>query len=520
MSFRAQRKRSLAGIKTRLSYMTAILSVFPDTNLFLQCKPLRELDWTLLGHEGDIELLITRPVQAELDAFKAKGNSRQASKSRSATTLIAELLVAPEEGLVLRQNPTVRLRMARAMRPDPAAANELNYDSRDDQLVGIALAFHKASSETSALLLTYDHGPMFSAREVGVPFRKIPDEWLLPPEPDDAARKESALRSELERYQKSEPKFEIALLEASGQSLDLSFTTYSSLTDSEIASLLAGVYSRYPEVTDFGPSESSESVVRSSVFGAAIFGEEKEVFTPATPEEIEHYQRSYVEWKEACKDYLQDIHEALNKRLDWPTLTTRISNVGSRPADDALVELVVKGSVRVVRPRRRHEDEEPKSDDAPKFPRPPIAPSGRRKRVRSPSPFTFAGAADALAAVAAGKNHLNTVSPLRNFSASRDPNNFYWKDVAQGIPVAYVSLECQQWRHARDPEDFIVALQFSKEAGVHSGSLTVTVHAANLTNPTSKIFPIRVNVARISPSAEVERQIEELAAAPTRLRLT
>ena len=500
--------------------MTAILSVFPDTNLFLQCKPLRELDWALLGHEGDIELLITRPVQTELDALKAKGNSRQASKSRSAATLIAELLVAPEEGLVLKQNPTVRLRMARAMRPDPAAAEELNYDSRDDQLVGIALAFHKANSDGSALLLTYDHGPMFSAREVGLPFRKIPDEWLLPPEPDDAARRESALKSELERYQKSEPKFEIGLLEASGQTLELSFTTYSSLTEDEMASLLAGVLSQYPEATDFGPSEPSESVVRSSATGVSIFGEEKEVFTPATSEEIEHYKRSYAEWKEACKGYLQDIHKALNKRLDWPTLTTRISNIGSRPADDALVELEVKGAIRVVRPRRRDDDDEPESDDAPKFPRPPTAPSGRRKRVRRPSHFTFSGASDALAAVSAVKHYLNTVPPLRNFSASRDPNSFYWKDVAQESPLTYLSLECEQWRHAREPEDFTVGLRFPREAGVHSGSLTVTVHAANLTNPTSKTFPIRVNVALMSPSAEVERQIEELSVAPKRLRLS
>lgn len=503
--------------------MPDILSVFPDTNLFLQCKPLRELDWTLLGHEGDIELLITRPVQTELDALKAKGNSRQASRSRSAAALISELLVAPEEGLVLKQRPTVRLRMARAMRPDPAAVNELNYDSRDDQLVGIALAFHKANAESSTLLLTYDHGPMFSAREMSLPFKKIPEEWLLPPEPDDASRKEGALKSELERYQKSEPKFEVGLIDASAHGLELSFTICSALSEENIAALLAVVFSRYPEATDFGPSEPWQRVVEQRGPMASLFGEEKEVFTPSSAEEIEHYKRRYSEWKEDCRGYLRDIHMTLNERLEWPTITTRISNVGSRPAIDALIELEAKGPIRIVRPRRREDDEdndELKSREAPKFPQPPTAPSGHRRRTKPTSPFALTDMADPATSLSAARSYFNTVPALRNFSNSRDPNWFYWKDGTQGVPLSYLSLECDQWRHAREPEDFTTGIRFPKEAGVHSGSFMVTVHAANLTNPISETFPVRIAVAEIPPSAEVERQIEELSAARPRLHLS
>ncbi|MDD2691462.1 MAG: PIN domain-containing protein [Simplicispira sp.] len=503
--------------------MPDILSVFPDTNLFLQCKPLRELDWMLLGHEGDIELLITRPVQTELDSLKAKGNSRQASRSRSAAALISELLDAPEEGLVLKQRPTVRLRMARAMRPDPDAGNELNYDSQDDQLVGIALAFYKANAGSSTLLLTYDHGPMFSAREMSLPFKKIPDEWLLPPEPDDASRREGALKSELERYQKSEPKFEVGLLDASTRGLELSFTIYSALSEEQIAALLAIVFSRYPEATDFGPSEPWESVVEQRGPMASLFGKETEVFTPSSAEEIERYKRRYSEWKEDCRGYLRAIHMALNKRLEWPTITTRISNVGSRPAIDALIELEAKGPIRIVRPCQREDDEdsdELKSREAPKFPQPPLAPSGHRRRIKPASPFAFGGMSDPVTWLSPTRGHFDTVPPLRNFSTSRDPNLFYWKDGTQGAPLSYLSLECEQWRHAREPEDFTAGIRFPRETGVHSGSFMVTVHASNLTNPIRKTFPVCIAVAETPPSAEVERQIEELSAARPRLRLS
>lgn len=493
--------------------MTAILSVFPDTNLFLQCKPLQELDWTLLGHHGDIEVLITRPVQTELDAFKGKGNSRQAGKSRAATSLISKLLDAPEAGFVLRQNPTVRLRMARAMRPDPTAADELNYEFRDDQLVGIALAFHKANSDASAVLLTYDNGPMFSAREVRLPYKKIPDEWMLLPEPDEAARRESALKSELERYKKNEPCFEIVTPEVRGQTLELSCTTYTQLTEEEVASTLPAVFLKFPEATYFGPSEPSESLVRRDALSVALFGEEKEVFTPASAEAIERYKRSYTEWKESCKSYLKHIHNELNKHLDWPSLTIRISNIGSRPADDALVELGAKGHICIARPRRRNNgegDDEPKSDTLPKFPPPPIAPSGWRKRIRRTSLFDFPGLSGELATSLAEKHYFDTAPILHNLPTSRDPNGFYWKDTAQEVPLTYLSLECDQWRHAREPENFTASLRFRREAGVHSGSLTVKVHAANLTNPTSKSIAVRVNIVAISPISEVERQIKEL----------
>lgn len=491
--------------------MTNILSVFPDTNLFLQCKPLSEVDWTLLGQQGDIELLVTRPVQTELDSLKSKGNSRQASKSRSAATLIAKLLDAPEQGLILKNNPTVRLRMVRAMRQDPTATDDLNYDSRDDQLVGIALAFKKAHSGAAVMLLTYDNGPMFSARAVGLPFKRIPDEWLLPPELDDAERREIALKAELERYKKSEPNFEVSLLNMNGQAFELTFTIYSALAENEINSLLTRVFVRYPEATDFGPSEPWEEVVENGPLAMAIYGEEKEVFTPASSEQIEHYKRRYAEWKEVCRRYLIDIHRTLNQRLDWPTLTTRITNIGSRPADDALVELEAKGALYVERPRRRDDKgEDQLPTETPKFPLPPTVPSGSRKRIKRASLFPSYGTSDVLASLSVGQRNYDTVAPLRNFQTSRDPNNFYWKDGTQELPVRYLSLTCAQWRHAREPEDFTTGLRFPREAGSHSGSLTVSVHAANLTNPTRKTFPIRVTVAETSPHAEIVKLIDEL----------
>jgi PIN domain len=505
--------------------MTKTLTVFPDTNLFLQCKPLRELDWRLIGHQGDVNVIITRPVQAELDALKAKGNTRQASRSRTASALLAELLDAPEDGLVLRQDPTVRLRMALDLRHDPAATDRLNYDSKDDQLVGIALAFHKANTEEPVALVTYDNGPLFSARSVQLPFKKIPEEWLLPPELDDGAKREAALKKELERLQNSEPKFEIRLEGATEKGYEFNYELFQPLSPEESETLLAEVFERYPEATEFGPKEPYEKTVNrhGPAIALHLYGEEKEVFTPATAEQIENYKKRYAEWKDACRGYLQDIHKDLNKRLTWPSLIPLIANNGSRPADDALIEIEAKGSFAIARPSDKCDEDQSDNEASGQstFPRPPIAPKGHLQRVRPPSPFSLSAGLAAGQILSPSRDHLDRVlSSLHSTPTPKDPNAFYWQaGLKREFPVSKISLKCEQWRHARKEEAFTVGLRFRQELGIHAGSLIVSVHAANLSSPAKKTWPVKIVVEATSPLAEVKRQVEELSKPDTRFRL-
>ena len=40
-----------------------VLYLFPDTNLFIQCLPLQQIDWTLWSDFDEVHLLVSRPVQ-------------------------------------------------------------------------------------------------------------------------------------------------------------------------------------------------------------------------------------------------------------------------------------------------------------------------------------------------------------------------------------------------------------------------------------------------------------------------
>jgi len=50
--------------------MQADLFLLPDSNLFIHCKPLKDLDWSLWKKYSHVRLIVTRPVQVEIDRHK------------------------------------------------------------------------------------------------------------------------------------------------------------------------------------------------------------------------------------------------------------------------------------------------------------------------------------------------------------------------------------------------------------------------------------------------------------------
>lgn len=52
--------------------MTGILYLFADTNLFIQCRALVELDWSAWASFDEVHVIVSRPVQREIDYRKNK----------------------------------------------------------------------------------------------------------------------------------------------------------------------------------------------------------------------------------------------------------------------------------------------------------------------------------------------------------------------------------------------------------------------------------------------------------------
>jgi hypothetical protein len=161
------------------------LILFPDTNVFLQCRALQELPWGDATHADEIELLIGAPVQDEIDRLKGDGNSRRARRARETNSLFRRALASPEESLTLREMaPKVALRFPPPLPPKRETAETLDLTRPDDQLLDEVMHFRRTGP--SAQILSGDTGMMLRARRLGVPLIAVPDSWLLPPEKDAA----------------------------------------------------------------------------------------------------------------------------------------------------------------------------------------------------------------------------------------------------------------------------------------------------------------------------------------------
>jgi PIN domain len=498
------------------AFMTEkILYVFPDTNLFAQCRPLEELDWGAFGAFDEINLIVSRPIQAEIDHQKNQGGSRLANRARSTSRLFRQVLQSEHHSKTIRESaPRLKLTLKLEHERSAAVEDRLDYSKPDDQLVGTAVAFREKNPQLDVRVLTHDTGPMASAHAVNCPVLAIPDEWLLPPETSSAEKELTRLSTELAALKRAEPQFTISCVDSSGpiRKLESEIPVYVPLSESELSSLMGRIVDRFPEATDFG---SAETATRPSTqFATAIFGL-KQVYVPATPQEIEAYQKErYPKWQEECASILGNVHTAKEPQSVVLEFCFIAQNEGVRPADDVLVMIEAKGNIKIM--PLTSEEVKPK-EPITELPRPPAPPQGKWKTeheeklaemVRS-----FLGG-NVLPATLA-YNDLFDITPRtptsRYFSRQRDPNAFYFKDRPTR-PASVIELECAQWRHAIDPEAFAGQIHFDKNVSEISGAVEMRIHAGNLSTVSRLLVPVRISVRAVSvyesAGAMVDRLVE------------
>lgn len=485
--------------------MIRILTLFPDTNIFIQCKSLPEIDWSVLGDFDQVDLVVTRPVQVEIDRQKGKGTGRLARRARAAASKFGEALDCKDETLIIAKGrPEVRLRVSTQLRPSEETGITLNYSERDDQLVGIAKAFSDANSNASVRVLTNDVGPRASAKAVGIDCEIPREEWLLPPESDDSEKKQKAIEAELQRYRQAEPS--ISLAPDNAFQNDIKYTIYPALSTEDLDTLIRKLKLRHPKETDFGSKEVKTHPItdgkQSSIIATAklLRNLPARTFVPASEEEIKKYVNTdYPMWVKECKEKLRQIHLLFQSKVEPPHLTVRLANNGSRPAENCLITFEAKGDF-VIQPSPDERNSDITED--PFINSPPPAPKGRWQDFGK---FIY-GSIENPAFFPLG---IDAISRLK--SRARDDDTFYYKSGKPESPCARYSLECVRWRHQLDSENFNIDIYPSLSQGHAKGALSIAVHAANMTDSFAHLIEIRVEVNPGDTFAEAMRLIEGLA---------
>jgi len=502
--------------------MSKRIYLIPDTNVLMQCRNLIELPWKdeFPEFESIVVVLVT-PVMREVDRHKG-GQGRLAKRARVINSLIGELLETPMVDLSKKDClPSVKMISEDKFRPDPELQPSLDYAQADDAIVGTVSAIGKAYVGERVELLSNDNGVLLSARRMGVPFHRVPPDWLLPAESDEDQKKFKALEGEVKRLRSSEP---VCVIESKGLPWIFNVESFGPLSDPQIQKLLQALQQQFPEETNFGPRGSSTRSAAPGLHGIfAHFGQEE--FVPATDSEILYYQQeSYPQWVTNCADYLRVLHHKLEQHLPAPRILVNLLNEGARPAEDVRVVFYMRGSGLLIKLPDKEEESTTVDlgNDAQVevgvrnsrlvLPRPPAAPKGHWKKVK-----TF-GAMERIASLSEmARSFEPLVSPTYRFPPpilpmTRETDAFYWKVGTRPVhPRHSTELTCQQWRHRSTPQSFEFEVVRFGDTTSRKGAFHVEIHAANLTDPVTKVLPIEIIAKAGDTWAEAEALIELLS---------
>ena len=452
-----------------------VLYLFPDTNLFIQCKSLEQIDWSECGDFDEVHLIVCRPVQREIDNQKSKGNDRVGQRARK-TNSIFQSIVSSNEGyhIVRESGPHVRLYIDPTNLPSQDLKDRLDYSKLDDEIAGCCYRYREEHETSSVQLLTHDTGLMMTAKSISLSFIPVKDKWLLPPESTTKEREVAHLQNEIERLKKAEPLFHIRCIDQpgeEGESVELECKVYEPLTPDEVRGLIRKLRDGFPRMDEV---EVAKLHVNYSNQPPWI----KEERVAPSRADIDEYNRALNDWKKECEGKLSDIHQAL-ERDSRSILRFAVVNDGTRPGRDALVTITAKGEFKIF-PRSNEE-----TGSNTRLPRPPSKP-GLRSRSQ-------------VAEISSLVSSLSMPRPIYfppTVNHQRDPNSFYDKPSPPNVPAETYSLECEQWRHGIGDQFFGVEICVDGRGDEVSGAIECVVHAENLSTPCKKLVPVKIKVKR------------------------
>jgi hypothetical protein len=178
-----------------------------DTQVVLETRPIFQLPWSDLSTDS-ILLLVTRQVATEIDAKKRDG--RLGSRARAFNKLLDVYLETRMPALVLDGTPKVQVAMIANDPIDWGELDDLDRDDPDDRIV--AQALRARVDEPSRLeLLSHDLRPREAAITHGMKATKLPETWLLPPEPSPHERRIAEMREELDVLRADQPQLSASI---------------------------------------------------------------------------------------------------------------------------------------------------------------------------------------------------------------------------------------------------------------------------------------------------------------------
>lgn len=444
--------------------------LFVDSNLFLQCRPVQELDWDRLVGREELTLLVPSAVLVELDKHKSDGNSRRAQRARRAIQFLDALLEASDDTVVVRTTPAkVIAQFAPEVSGDTSRSN-------DDSILFEVSELTRIHGNQAVGLVTHDTNLKVKAKRKGLRFFPVPDEWLLAPEPDEREKRVKQLEEEVARLKKQAPIIEIKL--DGDEEIELVVPCYEPLSADMIESLMETMTKRFPMKRDFSLTPSERFLSMSAI-------DLSRLHAPADWEIAKYQNEEYPDWKKRLHNRLEHFHSSLQIRDGTTGVRLLLANAGTVPAEH--LQVAVSVSDGLVLSNRKHYDKLIRGLlTLPKAPTPP-----QPRKITLDSLRGVQGPADFIAPY------------LPQVPVKRRRDEFYLK-TGEKIDSKWV-WACENVRHGATPEEFSFNVGVSAQAQVSGGQMFVEVSAENLPRATTKKVRIKMtNAPADTPTAAKE----------------
>jgi len=465
-----------------------------DTNLFHEFKLLDgpNFAWDLLGDFDEIELVVCDVVQSELDRQKKDNRSRVKKRAIKAVGWFRAMLVAGASEHVFREaGPRVIMSVTTtvASRNHPEV---LDPAVDDDRIVGVAVALRQADPTADIRLLTDDTRPAGKANTLGVPFVFIPDAWAREPELDDQARENQTLRTELNALKATQPKISVSADGAVNHRITVEREAWADLTPEERPAVRDRIAGKFP-LAILEKRFSVDAVRRGP--GAWQFGVGKITTVPVPPGAVRKFrEETYPAWLDSCLATVETVPDRVNPTMPAVPVTVRLTNSGTRPAEDVRIRFRARGGFRIA---PDGVEVAPDLPSLPKAPAPPretyVSAEGRPVATGIMHPIT---------------PRFDGLLPLNRMAAARDEEAWYYEPKKPGEPTDQYDLVCNRFRHGGDEETFKLHFFPDLQQDVVAASLEVEVNASNLPESVRQVFPIEIHTRFQQPGAVVEAFLE------------
>jgi rRNA-processing protein FCF1 len=442
---------------------------FIDSNLFLQCRPLPDLDWERFAGAEEATLLIPSAVLSELDKHKSDGNNRRAQRARSALKFLDALLESDDESVVIRERPArVVARFAPEVAGDPTRSN-------DDSILFEVEEMVRSRGNEAVALITHDTNLKVKARRRKLGCFAVPDEWLLPPEPDERDKRVRQLEEQVATLQKRSPIFEISINE--GRELKLVVAEYPPLGAQVVKDLVDEMLSRYPMKRDFSLT-SSERLMSAGILGG---------LHPPSEYEVAKYEKAYREWADNLESRIERVPEWLYLRDGMTDVEVAMTNTGTVPAEHVEVGITVNDPMLLADPKAHDK----LLERVMRQPRPPTPPGPR--------------SSDFMKLAGMGTEFTSPHFPPDFYRGAhvREREAFYLKS-GEDFGAEWI-WQCEHMRHGATEQQFSSRLAVKAQSHPSGGQLQVLVSAANLPKAEERRVPIIIEYQMRDTEAAARR---------------